>query len=1274
MNLKRKFFACLAAAGTLLGAAEQGLLFHVGFDSYSVDANHSCGSGKGSGLPDKDLQLRMFPGAGNKANALVLNLRERVQYRADGNIDPRQGTVSMWIAPVNWDFNGLESLTFFNFGEKGRTIRIFKHSWGPYVIGQYQWHAPGSEKVSSRQVQMQIKPAEWSAGKWHHVAVSWDQDMMQLFIDGVMIPEPARAGRPRFWNNKPAPPDYPVSRKPFPAPLPALGKGAWITLGNVFRSQGVPETLRTAVDEIKIYDRPLSANEMRKEYERVMPPRAVKTEPHLISVPQGGTPSIALMRFPMSEPTRRIDASARVRHDGKTFFVEFRADFPCKVSAHKKDDANLWEDDSFELHLVSPRDEKFQFIVNGSGAVFHARNGDKSWDPDVKRTVVKEKSGWRAALEIPVSALGKLEGRWLADFMLTQHLGTKNNYYRWSNIVFDNKFSATGHLRFLTRPDHVAPVLGPGLDSGKLALDVDAAQGVRVTADYVSAGQAPVTYPGNVGNWKTDLPAGKLRLNINAARKNETLYRYFADLYIDYPLEAAFNTVTKEKKIDVYLNFSNAGGEFLAKKLPAGVTAVVELRDMKGNVLSRGEETVKATKPCVSIPLPENLVSGSHVLRITAGDFVREIDYRVPDMTPYKLHLGLDDTVPAPWHPVKELGKNRFAVLDRVFTFDGFSPLPAGITVRGEELFADRPVFTFGGKPVEWRDFRILDRAGDHITFAAEAPVGGGELDFKGELWFDGMYKMDLVLRARRAETFFFSAAVKKEFGRYVLDPYMLEWKNDRITSDVRGFNSNEKRAAGFLWLTGYEKGFCFWNRSNANWVNTPGRPSFDIRRSGDRVALLARIIDKKVELPKAAAYTFVIQPTPPRTPKKDHRRFNFCSYGQCKEVTHDFGNDVEGRMPTSPVMVRPRNPEKFDAMYPGRNIKILIYTMPGHLNTWEPDMDLWDKNDRNLPGTTHSGTTLGRPWLTWQYCTNATSAPADLWTWWIAETMKRHPKCGGLYFDVATVRNCENGAHGCGGVDMFGQKYFSNDALGLREFFLRVYKVIHKLGGDIVLHCHVAYIPFVHSFIDSFAPGENTFSAACRNLWYTYTEEFSPDIYLSELNWRKAGVPYAMILQQGRACDLMPALKKHRKEIWANPEYALRSLAAMAVYDLNVWGHYVNRATVDKYWRIRRELNIDDVTDYYGYWVSDAVKSPAPKVYCGWFKWEPGKGPYRRVLIVSNFSRDPVKPRLQLDWKKLGVEPVTTFRDLWNDRELSASELADTVIPGAHFMMIGIR
>ena len=1258
----------------MLQAVEPGLLFDLNFDAYSIDAAFANGNEKGSGLPDKDLQLRMFPGPNGKGNSIALNRNERFYYDAQNNIDPRKGTISVWIAPLNWDFSGEQLISFINISEKNRSIRIFKTYWGPYIIGQYQWTPPGESKIFSRQVQMQIDPKQWGDGQWHHVAIAWDQDMMQLFIDGVQPPPPAKMGVPRYWNNKPAPPDYPRSTKPAPGIFPELTADARIYVGDIFNSKTAADTMRTAIDELKIYDRPLSANEIRKEYERVLPPSPPKAlTPHLVTVPKGDQPSVVMLRQPMGQPTNKITASASVRHNGEMLTVNFFADYPCNEKKHTKRDANLWEDDSFELHLVSPQNERIQFIINGNGAIYDKKDNELGWSPAGANCKVElSKDSWQAVLEIPLAALGKLDGLWKADFTVAQRLGSKTNYYRWSNIIFDNSFTATGELRFLDTPDYVAPILGEGLDTGNLDLRGNAANGVAVHAEYIPAGQAAVAFPGTLDHWKATLPAGKLQLHLNAQKDGMPLYRYYTDCYIDYPLELEFNTVSKEKKILLDLNFSNAGGQFLADILPKGVDGVAELWDSSGKSISATTFTSNQVKSTVALPLPDTLNEGEHALYVSAAGFSRKIAYRVPDMTPYKLHLGKDNSVPLPWHPVKILRENCYEVLNRIFEFDGTSPLPSRIIVKGEELLTASPLFTVDGKAIEWNNFRVTKTDPDCIRFAADGKTDQGTLDFKGELWFDGMYKMDLSLAVPQAESFILMTAVHKEFGRYVLDPYLLPWENDVITSNVRGYNANEKRAAGLLWLTGFEKGLCFWNKSNANWINTPGRSSLEVRRDSKQVTLTARMIDKQVSLPRPAEYTLVLQPTPPRIPKKDHRRFNFCSYGRCQEVTHDFGIDVS-RDASSPAMVRPRYPEKFDQQYPGRDIKILIYTMPGHLNTWEPDMDLWDKNDRNLPGTTHSGVYLGNRWLLWQYCTNATSAPADLWTWWIDETMKHHPKCGGLYFDVATVRNCENPAHGCGGVDMFGQKFFSSDALGLRDFFLRVYKTIHKRGGDIVLHCHVAFVPFVHSFIDSFAPGENTFAAACNNLWYAYTEEFSPDIYLSELNWRKAGVPYSMILQQGRACDLMPKLKQHRREILDNPEYAIRSLTAMSVYDLNVWGHYVHRPTIDKYWRIRRELEIDDVVDYHGYWVSDAVKSASPQVYCGWFEWKDGH-PYRRVLIVSNFNRHEVKAALEIDWKKMGIDPVTQFRDLWNDKDISIEELEQLSIPGAHFLMLGIQ
>ena len=1282
----KKFIALvmLAAGSTLFAAqkAESGLLMHSDFDSYDINAKFAKGDKRGFGLADKDLQLRMYPGP-NKGNALALGRHERINYNAPGNVLGSKGTISIWVSPINWNFGGDEIYGLINVSSpNGQAIRIFKHSWGPYIIGQYQWKPDPKGKIYSRQVQMMIDPKEWDKGMWHHIAITWDQDNLKLYLDGIHPAQPKKGGVPRYWKNKPAPPDYPVSNNKFPGKLPNVANKSKIYVGDVFNNKNVPNTIRTAFDEIKIYDRPLSPNEMRKEYERVMPSaaRQDKVPAHFVAVPKGAKSSVVYLHYPMSKPNRKINASAALRHDGKFFYIDYHADFPAKVRSKTARDAFLWEDDSFEVHLVSPQNNRIQFIVNANGAIFDKKDGSAAWNaPGVTASAKTDDKSFSASLKIPLAVLGKTDGLWKADFTVAQHVGTKTNYYRWSNIVFDNSFTATSELVFGKTADFVAPVFNKPIESGVIDMNVTSTKYTNVDASYTSVGRATMKYPGNMRSWQISLPAGKVRFNIEAQAGKRELYRYFKESYIDYPMELSFNTIDRDRRIDVLVDFSNAGGDFL-NKLKSGIPVTLELKDNAGKVLASASANVKEVKSTVKIGLPPVLAKGNYSICAKADTLSHSIAYRMPDETPYKLKLAKDNSVPYPWHPVKSLGNNRYSVLDRIFEFDGTSPLPRKMLVKGENVLAKQPEFTIDGKAVAWQNFKVKSVQPDVITFTAQGKVGKAVLDFTGQLHFDGMYLMQLALNAPAVNNFGFNTAVPAQFAKFVLDPYLLPWHNNSVKVDVRALHANEKRPAGLLWLTGHEKGLCFWNKTNANWLNVKNRASLEVNRDSKVVKLTARIIDKPVKLPATATYTLVLQPTPPRRPGKGGHDINFCSYGRVSECNFDFpqaGSNFarpgDGSSPMTGVI--PKYPDKYEAQYPKSKARLCTYTLPGHLNEMEPDFDFWDKNNRNLPGTTHSGTKFGQTWTVWQYCNNASEAPADLWTYWGDFTAKRHPKkFGGLYFDVATVRNCENAAHGCGGTDIFGQPFFSSDALGLRNFLLRVYKTMKKHNCIVILHCHVAYVPFTHDFIDSFAPGENTYTAAVRNLWYTYTEEIPLEIYQSELNWRKAGVPYAMIFQQGRATDLMPALKKYGREILDNPEYALRSITAMAVHELNYWCHYLNRPTLNRFWKLRRFIQVDDAKDYHGYWVSNAVKSASPKVYCGWYEWDKGVAPFRRVLIISNFNRNAVPLKLKLDWKALGIAPVKEFTDVWENKTVTMDDLAKYQIPGAHFLILGIK
>jgi hypothetical protein len=283
----------------------------------------------------------------------------------------------------------------------------------------------------------------------------------------------------------------------------------------------------------------------------------------------------------------------------------------------------------------------------------------------------------------------------------------------------------------------------------------------------------------------------------------------------------------------------------------------------------------------------------------------------------------------------------------------------------------------------------------------------------------------------------------------------------------------------------------------------------------------------------------------------------------------------------------------------------------------------------------------------------------------------------GGLYFDCASTRFCENSQHGCSGIDVFDQPYFTSDALYLRNFLMRIYKV-HKSFKDksMMIHSHIQFVPFAHEFTDFFAPGENTAAAVFKNQEYPYTEEVSIEEYQSDYNSRKSGVSYCMILQLTRAAGIMPSLNSYRKKYFTNPEYILRAITPFIVHDVNIWDGSGHKPTITRYWILRDSIDMGSVSKFVGYWESNTpVVSAAPKVYCSVYEWNNNKAKYKRMLAIGNFTRKTQNINLKLDYAKLGINPNTAeFFNLWENKKVTQKEFENFALKGGHFLLIGIK
>lgn len=250
----------MAAAVLCLGlsaaeaAKDPSLLFEATFENNTLTADYAKGDPKCFTIADADLKAtgRAMEGVGKKGTALAIDRSVDCLYNMKDNFDMKQGTVSMWVAPLNWKTSSKHIEVFFGAGQKGFTMYVEKYLWSNHLLFYYQNDsAPGTKKNYSAAVLIDEK--DWAEGKWHKLDATWDVNGMKLYVDGV-LPKTVE------WRNPEVKFDAPME---FPAP--AWG---WISIAK--QSGDANKISRTAFDNVRIYNRPLSADEIKANYQKDM--------------------------------------------------------------------------------------------------------------------------------------------------------------------------------------------------------------------------------------------------------------------------------------------------------------------------------------------------------------------------------------------------------------------------------------------------------------------------------------------------------------------------------------------------------------------------------------------------------------------------------------------------------------------------------------------------------------------------------------------------------------------------------------------------------------------------------------------------------------------------------------------------------------------------------------------------------------------------------------------------------------------------------------------
>ncbi len=250
-RLARQAFLLLCAAllTVMLPARAQGeaagLTFHAAFDggvaarvgaARTPELFRTVGAGK-----NEKIEALPFE-AGVRGQAVRVG-DAWLEYPAEGNLNARAGTVSLWVKPVNWAGKNDDFHTLFEAGAGDEHLILYKYfkGGGENLGNRFCFYVRSKAPVESPHAGTRMLTSDamagWQAGEWHHVAATWAPGDLRFYADGVLLDR---------------------DQGPTPAGL-----------GKTFRVAppwGESKERDTLVDEFRLYGRPLKPAEVAAEF------------------------------------------------------------------------------------------------------------------------------------------------------------------------------------------------------------------------------------------------------------------------------------------------------------------------------------------------------------------------------------------------------------------------------------------------------------------------------------------------------------------------------------------------------------------------------------------------------------------------------------------------------------------------------------------------------------------------------------------------------------------------------------------------------------------------------------------------------------------------------------------------------------------------------------------------------------------------------------------------------------------------------------------------
>ena len=1264
MKLFVSFFSILCAM-SVMAAEDPSLLFKVNFDTYHVTADFAKGNPKSKNF-HADLQLRMHPGIDGKGNAICLNGKEYCAYAMDKNFEPARGTVNVWVSAENWSFNDKRTQVFFDARQSDFRLLIYKYVTIPYVGVVLQ------SKGKLEAIHAKLNISDWANKKWHMITAVWDADSMSVYIDGKM---PARYAP---GNVHPAFPQKKFSKR---KEFPTVDRYGVFGIGNLYKGfRDTKEEDKTGIDELEIYNRCLTPAEISALYQKKRPEVKKKlADPQLI-VPQASAITLdgivqdaeyadaahmpMLKAYNTANHNMQNNTKMRLKTDGKNLLLGFTTDLPVTKKKMTKHDQDVYLDDAFEIFIRDHKNDVLYFCVNANGAIYDAKNQDRKWNSGAKAAAKVLKKGWSGELSIPLSVLGDPkpgEGR-TANFRTLNFASQPHYFMSWNGSPVLNE--GRSRLNFSGNASCVSLETLGNIYKGELNTVIRGKQALKLLLN----GEEVV---GSNGKFVKKLVPGNYLLEIYSGKN----FAYHHDFLVNLPLSISYKSYPASGFVEVKADLSNAGAQILKDLRTSSGKAALKLNGKTVSSIAFKPQEIAYVK----LPLPAKMTPGKHQIEITITGkktLTHAVDFRVPDMTPYQKRVAVDHTVPEPWMKVKKRADLTFDILDRTYIFNQ-SPFPKKMISRGKPVLLTQPVLTIDGKPAVWQASKVVKSYDDYVVLTGNGSCGDLKFTWNGELWFDGLWKLDFAMtpgNARKIRSMQLKWAVPEESAKC----FISRFRSGYVVTpwDKQGKIAKTLNVQDSSWLTGHITGMMWQSLSEANWVAGKEQATV-LQKKADRVDVTLNMIAKEVTLNKTAKYSLAFMATPAKRPPKDFRTANQGSYMgnpySNLQITSTAGYNRDDAVQgyAGHIMEHPEKYRKnWIQRYGARGVRLLPYHQPKGISKLDDEWDFYLAEWQSNPGYVQANVKYGHgkdEVLDLVHCCG--EGIADLMSYRLEKLYTDFPELAGIYYDISDVKSCGNTKHGHGGIDVFGKPYRDTTAMTFRHYLMRIYKISHKMGKITFIHAHNYFNPIAHNFTDIWYPGEEFVWLYGNDPDYFYSE-----IPLPELQYAMSPVVRGAAIircNQVERVQFIPKLKPRLKDL-RGPKLAIRSFVSAWLHDFNVDSDWINNRAVAKFWKIRRDLNFDKA-EFFGYWFNDAIKSASPRIYASWYKLDHKE--YSHLIIVGNMGRKNNPAALTVDWKKMGLDgKKIVLKELWDNKDLPLSALTSAIVPENHFLLIGVK